>query len=35
MQNLLDVSIQDLSDLPKLMFENKVTDVSKNDQGTI
>ena len=27
--NLLDVSIQDLTDLPKTMFENKVTAVSK------
>ena len=33
--NLLDVSIQDLSDLPKLMFENKVTDVSKKTQGQL
>jgi len=31
--NLLDVSIQDLTDLPKPMFENKVTDVSKKTQG--
>ena len=31
--NLLDVSIQDLTDLPKSMFENKVTDVSKKTQG--
>ena len=33
--NLLDVSIQDLTDLPKLMFENKVTDVSKKTQGQL
>ena len=33
--NLLDVSIQNLSDLPKLMFENKVTDVSKKTQGQL
>tara|TARA_Y100001933_G_scaffold258250_1_gene305949 strand:- start:69 stop:1445 length:1377 start_codon:yes stop_codon:yes gene_type:complete len=33
--NLLDISIQDLSDLPKLMFENKVTDVSKKTQGQL
>jgi replicative DNA helicase len=31
--NLLDVSIQNLSDLPKTMFENKVTAVSKKTQG--
>ena len=31
--NLLDVSIQDLTDLPKTMFENKVTAVSKKTQG--
>ena len=31
--NLLDVSIQDLTDLPKAMFENKVTAVSKKTQG--
>ena len=33
--NLLDISIQDLSDLPKLMFENKVTEVSKKTQGQL
>ena len=33
--NLLDVSIQNLSDLPKLMFENKVTGVSKKTQGQL
>ena len=31
--NLLDVSIQNLTDLPKKMFENKVTSVSKKTQG--
>jgi len=31
--NLLDVSIQDLTDLPKIMFENKVNGVSKKTQG--
>ena len=31
--NLLDVSIQNLTDLPKTMFENKVTAVSKKTQG--
>ena len=31
--NLLNVSIQDLTDLPKTMFENKVTAVSKKTQG--
>ena len=31
--NLLNVSIQDLTDLPKVMFENKVTAVSKKTQG--
>jgi len=33
--NLLDVSIQDLTDLPKTMFENKVTAVSKKTQGQL
>ena len=33
--NLLDVSIQDLTDLPKVMFENKVTAVSKKTQGQL
>ena len=33
--NLLDVSIQDLSDLPKTMFESKVTSISKKTQGSL
>jgi len=33
--NLLDVSIQDLSDLPKTMFESKVNNISKKTQGSL
>jgi replicative DNA helicase len=33
--NLLNVPIQDLVDLPRQMFENKVTSLSKKTQGTL
>jgi len=33
--NLLNVPIQDLTDLPKPMFENKVTNVAKKTQGSL
>ena len=33
--NLLNVPIQDITDLPKQMFETKVTDISKKTQGTL
>jgi len=33
--NLLNVPIQDIADLPKQMFENKVTNLSKKTQGTL
>jgi replicative DNA helicase len=33
--NLLNVPIQDISNLPKQMFENKVTNLSKKTQGTL
>ena len=33
--NLLNVPIQDLTELPKAMFENKVTGVAKKTQGTL
>jgi replicative DNA helicase len=33
--NLLNVNIQDLTDLPKNMFENKVTNLAQKTQGTI
>ena len=33
--NLLNVPIQDLTDLPKTTFENKVTKLSKKTQGTL
>ena len=33
--NLLNIPIQDLTDLPKAMFENKVTGVAKKTQGTL
>ena len=33
--NLLNVNIQDITDLPKLMFENKVTNLAKKTQGTL
>ena len=33
--NLLDVPIQELTDLPKVMFENKVTNLAQKTQGTL
>ena len=33
--NLLNVPIQDIAELPKKMFENKVTSLSKKTQGTL
>ena len=33
--NLLNVPIQDITDLPRKMFENKVTNLSKKTQGTL
>lgn len=33
--NLLNVNIQELSDLPKSMFESKVVNLSKKTQGTL
>ena len=33
--NLLNVPIQDITDLPKLMFESKVTNLAKKTQGTL
>ena len=33
--NLLNVPIQDIGDLPKQMFENKVTSLAKKTQGTL
>ena len=33
--NLLNVNIQDIADLPKQMFENKVTSLAKKTQGTL
>ena len=33
--NLLNVPIQDLTDLPKGMFENKVTSLAKKTQGSL
>ena len=33
--NLLNVAIQDITDLPKPMFENKVNNISKKTQGTL
>ena len=33
--NLLNVPIQEITDLPKVMFENKVTNLSKKTQGTL
>jgi replicative DNA helicase len=33
--NLLNVPIQDISNLPKQMFENKVTNLAKKTQGTL
>ena len=33
--NLLNVNIQDIGELPKQMFENKVSNLSKKTQGTL
>ena len=33
--NLLNVDIQQLAQLPKIMFENKITDLSKKTQGKL
>jgi len=33
--NLLNVPIQEITDLPKVMFEDKVTNLSKKTQGTL
>ena len=33
--NLLNVNIQDITDLPKQMFESKVTNLSQKTQGTL
>ena len=33
--NLLNVPIQEIMDLPKVMFENKVTNLAKKTQGTL
>ena len=33
--NLLNVPIQEITDLPKVMFENKVTNLAKKTQGTL
>ena len=33
--NLLNVDIQSIADLPKLMFESKVTDLAKKTQGSL
>jgi archaellum biogenesis ATPase FlaH len=33
--NLLNVNIQDIGDLPKQMFENKVNNLAKKTQGTL
>jgi len=33
--NLLNVNIQELTDLPKVMFENKVTNLAKKTQGSL
>ena len=33
--NLLNIPIQDIADVPKTMFENKVTNLSKKTQGTL
>ena len=33
--NLLNINIQDIIDLPKSMFEGKVTDLSQKTQGTL
>ena len=33
--NLLNVSIQDITDLPKPMFDKKVNSIAKKTQGTL
>ena len=33
--NLLKINMQDITDLPKQMFESKVNDISKKTQGTL
>ena len=33
--NLLNINMQDITDLPKRMFESKVNDISKKTQGTL
>ena len=33
--NLLNVAIQDITDLPKPMFESKVNNITKKTQGTL
>ena len=33
--NLLNVPIQDITELPKVMFEDKVTNIAKKTQGTL
>ena len=33
--NLLNVNIQEITDLPKVMFENKVANLAQNTQGTL
>ena len=33
--NLLNINMQDITDLPKQMFESKVNDISKKTQGTL
>ena len=33
--NLLNVNIQEITDLPKVMFENKVNNLAKKTQGTL
>jgi len=33
--NLLNVPIQDITELPQMMFENKVTNLAKKTQGTL
>jgi len=33
--NLLDVNIKDITDLPRVLFENKVTNIAKKTQGNL
>ena len=33
--NLLNINMQDITDIPKQMFESKVNDISKKTQGTL